>query len=84
VPQDLMPSRTPSSILQSSLTLAASGGFFSTAGQGSGAGGVTSGATSAAGAGFTNSQRPRSGTEPDSTMRRATKILPSETAPAPY
>jgi hypothetical protein len=60
------------------------GGFFSTGSQGSGAGGETSGATSTEGAGFTNSQRPRSGTESDSTSFPATENLPSVTAPAPY
>lgn len=60
------------------------GGFFSTAAQGSGAGGETSGATSTGGAGFTNSQRPRSGTDSDSTSFPATENLPSLTVPAPF
>jgi hypothetical protein len=58
------------------------GGFFGTGGQGSGAGGE--GATSTGGEGFTNSQRPRSGTESDSTSFPATESLPSLTAPVPY
>jgi hypothetical protein len=66
------------------LSTGGTGGFFSTGGQGSGAGGETSGATSTEGAGFTNSQRPRSGTESDSTSFPATENLPSVTAPAPY
>lgn len=66
------------------LSTGGTGGFFSTAGQGSGAGGETSGATSTGGAGFSNSQRPRSGTESVSTSFPATEALPSETGPAPY
>jgi hypothetical protein len=64
------------------LSTGGTGKFFGTGGQGSGAGGE--GATSTGGAGFTNSQRPRSGTESDSTSFPATESLPSVTAPAPY
>jgi hypothetical protein len=66
------------------LSTGGTGGVFSTGGQGSGAGGEIPGATSTAGAGFSNSGRPRSGTESDSTSFPATEALPSESGPAPY
>ena len=66
------------------LSTGGTGGAFSTGDQGSGVGSVVSGATSTAGGGFTNTGRPRYGTESDSTSFLATEALPSVTGPAPY
>ncbi|GAB7330528.1 hypothetical protein MBLNU13_g02122t1 [Cladosporium sp. NU13] len=66
------------------LSTGGTGGFFSTGGQGSGAGDQTSGATSTSRAGFSNRSDMRSGTESDSTSFPATETLPSVTGPAPY